>query len=385
MQQGPNREMDMASSRQIERTAAAWLARRDAGGWSANDQAELDAWLAASTAHRVALVRLEGAWRESDRLKALGAGMPANAVPTRGQWAQQFPFFGMRDTAIGSLPRQPDSGSPDQPSPPKTPVPPDAAALVFAPRRRPGKPRRLGLAVAASAVVLTASLALGWRYYPTVQPVTYRTAVGNLESMPLADGSEATLSSNSRILVALSRRERHIELQQGEAFFHAAKDPARPFVVAVGERRVVAVGTRFSVRRDDAGLRVVVTEGVVRLESDAGPDGRRQPTTLLPAGSLALVDNTGTLVRSGTVEQAEQYLSWREGYLAFHDTPLAAAVAEFNRYNARRIVIGDPDVAAMRVGGNFRWSNTEVFVRLLEQGFPIRAERRDDAIVLHSQ
>src|SRR3546814_10299679 len=75
--------MDMAGSIRIERTAAAWLARRDAGGWVARDQAELDAWLAASTAHRVAWLRLQAAWRESGRLKALGAGLPAGRVPER--------------------------------------------------------------------------------------------------------------------------------------------------------------------------------------------------------------------------------------------------------------------------------------------------------------
>ncbi len=377
--------MDMASSRQIERGAAAWLARRDAGRWSERDQAELDAWLAESTGHRVAFVRLEAAWRESDRLKALGAGLPAGAVPQRGRLTQ-FPFSGLQDRA-GPSSRQPDLDllRDGDPVSQRRLGPADAAALVFAPRQRPRKPRPIGFAVAAMAALLTVSLAVGWRYYPTVQPVTYRTAIGALESMPLADGSEATLSSDSRILVALSRRERHIDLQQGEAIFHAAMDPGRPFVVAAGGRRVIAVGTRFSVRRDDAGLRVVVTEGVVRLESDAGPDGRRQPTTLLPAGSVALASDNGVVVRTGTVEQAEQYLSWRDGYLAFHDTPLATAASEFNRYNSRKIVIGDPAVAAMQVGGNFRWSNTEVFVRLLEQGFPIRAERSGDAIVLHSQ
>lgn len=373
----------MASSRQIERSAATWLARRDGGRWSARDQAELDAWLAASTGHRVAFVRLEAAWRESDRLKALGAGMSAGVVPPRGRLTQ-FPFSGLRDRA-GPWSRQPGLNLPHDPMSQRRLGPVDAAALVFAPRQPPQKPRPIGFAVAAMAALLTVSLAVGWRYHPTVQPVSYRTAVGDLESMPLADGSEATLSSDSRILVALSRRERHIDLQQGEAFFHAAKDPGRPFVVAAGGRRVIAVGTRFSVRRDDAGLRVVVTEGVVRLESDAGPDGHRQPTTTLPAGSVALASNNGVVVRTGTVEQAEQYLSWRDGYLAFHDTPLATAASEFNRYNTRKIVIGDPAVAAMQVGGNFRWSNTEVFVRLLEQGFPIRAERRGDAVVLHSQ
>ena len=373
----------MASSRQIERTAAAWLARRDAGRWSEHDQAELEAWLAASTAQRVAFLRLEGAWSESDRLKALGAGLPAGVVPPRGQWTR-FPFGGLRQPGAGTPGSQSRSEFPHR-TPQNAVAPIDAAALVFAPRRRPEKGHPIGFAVGALAMVLVASLALGWRYYPTVQPVSYRTALGDMASMSLADGSEATLSSDSRMLVALSRRERHVDLQQGEAFFHAAKDPDRPFVVAAGGRRIVAVGTRFSVRRDGAGLRVVVTEGLVRLESETGPDGHRQPTTLLPAGSVALASNTGTLVRSGTVEEAEQYLSWRDGFLAFHDTPLADAAAEFNRYNARKIVIADKTVAAMRIGGNFRWSNTDVFVRLLEQGFPVRAERRGDAIVLHGR
>ena len=39
----------------------------------------------------------------------------------------------------------------------------------------------------------------------------------------------------------------------------------------------------------------------------------------------------------------------------------------------------------MRVGGNFRWSNADSFVRLLELGFPIRAVRSKDTIVLKSR
>jgi transmembrane sensor len=373
-------ETEMASSRQIERAAAAWLARRDAGQWTHSDQAELETWLAASTARRVAWIRLEAAWRQSGRLKALGAGVAVGTVPVRGRWTQSPPY-GMRDVLPESAPLQPEAAH--GPGSPQAPDPIDPASLRFAPRQR-REPRRNGFATAVAAAVLVAAVALGWRYYPTAEPMAYRTAIGNVESMSLADGSEATLSSDSRIVVALSRRERHVDLQQGEAFFHAAKDPGRPFVVSAGGYRVVAVGTRFSVRRDGTDLRVVVTEGLVRLESAPG-NGRDRPVTLLPAGSIATTSPSGTLVRTGPVEQAEQYLSWRDGFLSFRDTPLSAAAAEFNRYNARKIVIGDPAVADMRVGGNFRWSNTEAFVRLLEQGFPVRAEQRGDAIVLHAQ
>src|SRR5690606_823762 len=79
-------DTDMAGGTRIEREAAAWLARRDAAGWSARDEAALEAWIAGATAHRVAWVRMEAAWREAGRLKALGAGRPAGIGPARGEW-----------------------------------------------------------------------------------------------------------------------------------------------------------------------------------------------------------------------------------------------------------------------------------------------------------
>lgn len=372
----------MSNSRQIERTAAAWLARRDAGAWSAREQARLDAWLGACTAHRIAFIRLEAAWHQSDRLKALGAGVASGTLPARGAWTLS-PFFATSEAH--HLPATESANDAEGETPSQRPaMPANAASPIRLVRRAPKRPwrTRLRYMAAAAAVLLTASLALGWHHYTAVTQVTYRSAMGDLQEVPLADGSVVTLSSDSRILVTFSHAERHVELQRGEAFFTVAKDPARPFVVSADGRHATAVGTRFAVRRGGTDLRVVVTEGLVRLEADNNPDGRRQPTTLLPAGSVATASNAGVVVHSGPVQQAEEYLSWRTGFVNFHDTPLSAAAAEFNRYNTRKIIIGDAAVGRMRVGGNFRWSNAGTFVRLLEQGFPIRAVHRDDAIVL---
>ena len=152
-----------------------------------------------------------------------------------------------------------------------------------------------------------------------------------------------------------------------------------------GKSRVAAVGTRFSVRRNPEDVRVVVTEGKVRLETRIGDDGRAQPVSLLPAGSVATAGRNGVLVRSVPVADAERYLEWREGFLTFDDTSLAEAAAEFNRFNARKLELADATVADLRVGGNFRWSNAEGFARLLEQGFPVRVERHPERIVLHAR
>ncbi|MBK6415372.1 FecR domain-containing protein [Thermomonas sp.] len=81
---------------------------------------------------------------------------------------------------------------------------------------------------------------------------------------------------------------------------------------------------------------------------------------------------------------AEQMLEWRDGLLVFHDTTLREAAAEFNRYNARKIVVADDRVGALRIGGHFRWDNADAFVRLLERGFPVRAESDAERILLRS-
>jgi len=59
------------NSLQVERTAAAWLAKRDAGNWNSRDEAKLATWLEASTAHRVAYVRLEASWERARQLQVM--------------------------------------------------------------------------------------------------------------------------------------------------------------------------------------------------------------------------------------------------------------------------------------------------------------------------
>lgn len=366
----------MDDSRTIERTAAAWLARREGGDWSTQDQQALDAWLARSTAHRVALLRLQAAWNEAARLKALAAGLEPGSVPGRGQWA---------GWAASGAPR-PEPAMADEAPPPAAQghVLPDLRAVSFAPRRAASRPARWPRALAA-AFVLAVAGGLGWGAWQLggQQEAAYASAVGEVVEVALADGSKATLSSDSQLQVHMDRGERHVALLRGEAFFEVAHDAGRPFVVEADGHRAVAVGTRYAVRRDPDTLRVVVTEGRVRLDSAAG--GRNRPVSLLPAGSVATVGRNGVLVRSLPPEEAARYVEWRSGFLVFDDAPLAQAAAEFNRFNTRRLELADPAVAELRIGGNFRWSGLDAFVGLLEQGFPVRAERHPDRIILHSR
>ena len=86
----------MDSHSQIEDQVAEWLARRDSGDWSEDDEVRLQQWLGASTARRVAYLRLKSTWDAAARLRTLRArpspGTPAGAVPLPGEW-RRSPFF----------------------------------------------------------------------------------------------------------------------------------------------------------------------------------------------------------------------------------------------------------------------------------------------------
>jgi transmembrane sensor len=211
----------------------------------------------------------------------------------------------------------------------------------------------------------------------------YQTPIGAVETLAITDGSHVILNTDSEIRVALSPRERGIHLERGEAFFEVAKDPHRPFVVHAGAVSVTAVGTQFSVRRRQTDTLVVVTEGVVRVGNTAAnpvSDGQS-----VKAGQLARISDTGVLVQDKTIPETEEQLSWRRGVLVFHDTRLSEAVAEFNRYNTRKIVIADASLNDFRVAGSFNAASTTTFVHLLAQGFPVRVEERADELILKPQ
>jgi len=229
---------------------------------------------------------------------------------------------------------------------------------------------------------MCASGAIAWYFY-SPHGASYETVIGGMEAIPLSDGSHVTLNSDSEVQVVVTANERGVNLNHGEAFFEVAKDPTRPFIVKAGHERVIAVGTQFSVRREGDQVDVVVIEGQVRVERDNHSSSA--PPALLAPGSVARSDGQGVLVQEKPLPEAEAILSWRLGFLVFHETPLKEAVAQFNRYNIRKIIIDDPKVANLKIGGNFKSTNSEAFVRLIESGLPIRAEHQDGQIILRGE
>jgi transmembrane sensor len=332
-----------SSSQALKDTATQWLQKRELGPWNESDEAELGKWLEDSTANRITFLKLEAAWEEMGRLKALAPGLPRHTIPT---------------------PEQLKLG------------PTDAADVA---RHSHFLKSRWPWALAASILFVVGGASVV--YWQFIAP-SYHTPLGGLTSVPLTDGSSVTLNTATRIRVQMTQTQRHIDLTEGEAFFDVAKDSKRPFTVTAGDRTITAVGTGFSVRRNGANLQVTVTEGKVKIQGDAphSPDG-----AILTAGTAAYVGPTGVTVRQQPESEIEDTLSWRTGYLIFRDTALPRVIAEFNRYNESEIAIEDPAVNAIQLTGKFRATNADALIRLLEKSFHVSARRDGPKILLSVQ
>jgi transmembrane sensor len=199
------------------------------------------------------------------------------------------------------------------------------------------------------------------------RPATFKTRVGEQRVVTLTDGSLVRLNTDSKLVVRYRRNERRVELIRGEAFFEAAHDAARPFVVVADGASVRALGTKFDVRRDADLVRVTLLEGRVQVAKA----GQARGATLAPDQQLTVTPQGISPIRS-TV--AAETVGWTSGRLIFHETPLDEAVAEVNRYSDKKIVLDGPTaVTRQPVSGAFDVGNTQDFVSAVEGGFDLQS------------
>lgn len=207
----------------------------------------------------------------------------------------------------------------------------------------------------------------------------------------LPDGSVVELNSQAEIAVSFSSEKRGVRLLKGEALFQVTKNPARPFVVTAGEVQVTAVGTAFTVRNAPTEVGVLVTEGrvaVSRLVASPAPadSSLPPPSLILSAGDKVTLPVQAVAVsphpEKVTPAQIEKALAWRGKRVEFSGTPVEEAVALFNRQNPVHLIVADPTVGQLQLTGIFWSDDPDGFVRLLETGMNVRAERSGDSIVL---
>ncbi len=306
---------------EINERAIEWSVRLDGNDLSADERLELETWLAKDTRHAGAFLRARSIWNGLDRLAIL-------PVPQAGKKQTRFTprvWFLAGGTGLAAV----------------------AAAFIF--------------------VIYFWSNALH-----------IVTPVGEIRRIPLADGSVATVNTDSNLSVSLNRDIREVTLDRGEVWFKVAKDKERPFVVAAGNVRVRAVGTAFSVRRMEDGADVLVTEGTVEVWNVTTVASMRR----VGSGLKVFVSDIAAPSRPVKAPlQIDHQLAWRNGEVVLDGETLTEAAEEFNRYNRRKITI-DPALKKRQLVGLFRVDEPETFARAAAMTLDATAIERSNEIHL---
>jgi transmembrane sensor len=300
--------------------AAEWLARRNNGERSAEEQRAFLVWMNASAENRQAYAEAEALW---ENLRGLD---------------------GVADRQLA-----------------------EARAYLAHKRRRPAL-RRL----AAAAVLLIAGLT--WHLDPLshLDDQAHRTAQGQIKTIDLADGSRLELDTASEAHVHYSRRERGIRLLRGRAAFTVAHGDPRPFEVYAGRVKIRDIGTQFDVRHLADGVVVAVLDGEVEVAGTANSAPvalrRGQRIGYAPDGAAGPVQ----------VVDIDSYSAWREGKLVFQARPLREVLEELGRYQPASLTVTTSKVLDTQVSGIFPTGDLPQAMQTIAATLPVRVTRTGD-------
>jgi len=351
---------------QIYEEACDWFVQCRAGDLGGASRNEFDLWLRRSPEHLSAYLEIAAIWNNGPCLD------PSN------KWnADTLIFQAAEDPGnVVRLTRVPQSESPSDGSIGVAAHPRNSQEPRPSPRRR----RRVS-ALVASLVAFTL-LATAW--FALLRAPVYLTGTGEQRTVMLVDGSTVELDTRSKIQVRYSDRVRAIELLEGQALFHVAKDAARPFVVRSDGMQARAVGTQFDVYKKSSGTVVTVVEGRVAVANawvtpsspDATDSAADAEQSSLPAdaaasaGGLMLAAGEQAVVTHNAARRAEHpnfagATAWTRQQLVFNSASLSEVAEEFNRYNGRKLVIDPSALDNVHISGIFASTDPTSLIRFL--------------------
>ena len=236
-----------------------------------------------------------------------------------------------------------------------------AALAAIAPKRPRQRSRQLAAASAVAVLLLTGTLLIGER--PAYLLADLRSPTGQWSTHTLADGSRLTLAGGSAVNVRFNAGERHVELVRGDILVDVAKDAQRPFFVDSGQAAIRALGTRFTVRRDDDATILSM------LESKVSAQVPQHPASIVQAGQRARITRDGvgplTAIDAASVQEA-----WRAHQLVVDDQPLAEVLDELARHRPGQLHYDRAQIAGIRVAAVLPLDDTDKALQLLIDNFP---------------
>ncbi len=274
----------------------ALIAREIAGGLTAAEKAELEAWLQEAPANRAYYEAMRQTW---DLTANAYDNMPEPDI------ASNWERFQEKMTA---------------PSPLRVVV-----------------KRRNTWRLAAAAIVVIAVAGLVFTLLRQNSSTTVVTADNDKKEITLPDGSRVFLNRNSEIRYDEGFASKHRTLKlKGEAFFDVQPNADHPFTVDAGTSHTKVLGTSFVIKAyENKPVQLRVVTGTVAFSGSR----HTQDALVLSAGSGAILQHDKA---PQAVKEADpNFLAWKENHLVFNHVPLYKTLHTLEDYFNVKFVVAD--------------------------------------------
>ena len=201
---------------------------------------------------------------------------------------------------------------------------------------------------------------------------SHSTGTGETSTVKFSEGSVAYLNTRTHLRWLGKGSDRRVELISGEALFDVVHDEARPFSVLLDGSEIRVLGTRFNVYRKDSGdVVVTVLEGRVEVRGFAQSPSRPEWTRQVKANEQIEYRPIG-LVTNPHPTDALRAVTWRSGWLQLPEEgeTVTYVLEELRRYTDKRILIRNPQLADLKVSGQFNTRDVRNALQNLQYGVP---------------
>lgn len=319
-----------------------------AGECTAAEQAEAEAWIAASDDNRATWEALAGIWDGADQED------DSEAVNTDTAWLNVHTHV-QNETLV--LPLQ---------------------------DTRPRGTAADGFGWWRLAAVLIVGVGIGLFFLLRNQQadparIIELTALDSPVQDTLPDGSVIRLNAHStlRYPERFAEAERKVELQ-GEAFFDVARNPRQPFVIDAQSAEVRVLGTSFNVRTSKDLVDVVVETGKVRLAADSSTSAE---SVVLEAGQKGRVALETRKVETAP-RQDNLDLYWLNQKLGYRKTRLPDVAAELSEIFGIAIAIPEEAVRNCKLDTEFSNQSIESILQVIATTFNLEVTQDENGYTL---
>ncbi|ESQ78674.1 FecR domain-containing protein [Asticcacaulis sp. YBE204] len=282
------------------------------------NHAEFEAWRAADPRHAAAFARVYASMRQMEKLRGLTAPVEPLPKPTRRSFL-----------TTGRL--------------------------------------------AAGVIAAVAVGAIGYNFGGG--RVRAETAVGERKSVRFSDGSQLELNTNTKAAWHVEGNHRELWLERGEVAVRVATNSA-PLHLQAGKHTAELAPGEYIARLRDTSLDLISLSGTATVGS-----GQSNPMTVAPNQAAILTQGAGR-VRSVSSNDLHFLTGWRSDELVLSGQVLSEVIEEYNRYLDKKIIIADPDIGAIPIGGRFANHDPSKLLAGLESSFDIHVAHESNSIIL---